>query len=558
MYILKNTRKGVAALCAILALGETALADTRLLESFGAAEHAVVNFTQTPYTAELSCSKFIEFTEHSYTILSAEKFPSESVAHLEYCQIHGVIQPEIQFWLFLPDNWNGRFYMQGHGEYAGTAPFSRPYEKKIREALRHGFAVAFTDTGHDARYEPLGRFAYNELQKTLDYAYRAVHLTAKRAKALITEAYGRAPAYSYWDGCSTGGRQGLMEAQRFPGDFDGILAGAPVNDQTNLHIWMAWVYQALERTPIAPEKVVDILAPAVYEQCDGLDGLEDGLIQDPRMCRFEPAEHLPICADGDGAACFTPEEIEMLERIYGPVMSRGELFFPGLQPGAEAVGEFIHTDEPPRGTGWLVYLIDEAGELGRMERFADTFFRYFAFEEDDPEYDWRDLDFDEDPYRMDHMRVILDSVAKDMSAFKERGGKILSYHGWSDAGPPAAFTAKYYEEVLAAMGEEETRDFYRLFMVPGMFHCGGGFGTDFFDAMSPLIDWVEEGIVPERILARQRAGGEPEGAVERTRPLCPFPEYARYDGEGNPDDADSFVCTPPTPDQIPGPWPAWE
>lgn len=531
------------SVCFALFCSSMAVADPRLLESFGDAMNSSVVYDKAIHDPRMECSQLLSYGSYEYTIISAVKTSPTSADIASYCKVHGLISPEVQFWLFLPDGWNGRFYMQGHGEFGGIPPSEAPYEAKIDNALRHNFAVAFTNTGHDAAHEPRATFAHNEVRKTIDYGYRSVHVTALASKALLSDYYGNEADYSYWDGCSTGGRQGLMEAQRFPEDFDGILVGAPVNNLINLQIWKTWVYQKLETTPLPPEKVVDILAPRIYKMCDGLDGLEDGLIQDPRNCSFKPSEHLPVCETEDGVDCFTSDEITMLEAIYGPVMSRGEPFFPGLQLGTEPEG--VHNLDPdhPVETGWTVYLTDDEGGPGRMGPNANQIFRYLVF--DDPNYHWRKFDFDHDPYTKSiaRARALLDATATDLKSFKERGNKIISYHGWADVGPPASFTVKYYEDVMAEMGQQGTKEFYSLYMVPGMFHCGGGFGTDFFDAMTPLINWVEAGTAPGPIIARQREDGEPSGEVIRTRPLCPFPEHARYVGDGNPDRAENFTCT---------------
>lgn len=535
----------VAAVLLIAAGSRQAVADKRLLESFGDAENAQVDFTRPVRSGQVACGSLREIATLDYSIISAQ--PGTGAESLPpHCEIHGVIAPEVQFWLFLPRDWNGRFYMLGNGEFAGGPPFSQPYKAKIDNAIRHNFAVAFTDTGHDAAYEPGAEFGYREIQKTVDYGFRAIHVTALAGKAIIEAYYESKPSYSYFDGCSTGGRQGLMEAQRYPSDFDGILAGAPVNNFVNQQIWKVWVYQELQHTPIPPEKVDTILAPAILAQCDGLDGLEDGLIQDPRICRFRPEEHLPVCGAGaDGATCFSSEEIRVLERIYSPVMSRGGVFFPGLQLGTEPRG--VHNLDPrhPVETGWTIYLIDENGAPGAMSHNANEIFRYLVF--DDPDYHWREFDFDKDPYRSEIVaaRRLFDATETDLGAFKAQGGKIVSYHGWADSGPPGAFTVEYYENLMADMGTEAVKEFYRLYMVPGMFHCGGGYGTDFFDAMTPLIDWVEAGVEPGRILAKQREGGDPDGRVMRTRPLCIFPQYAHYGGDGDPDNAESFTCLAP-------------
>lgn len=516
-----------------------------MFDSFQDRGQSKIDYSQAAARPVVMCEQLRHQTTPGYTIIATRRVSATAEAP-EHCELHGVISPEVQFWLYLPTQWNGRFYMVGHGGYAGLAPRDAPpFLLRIQAGVRNGFATVFTNTGHDAAYEPLGTFAYNEIQKTLDYAYRAVHLTAVTGKALADTYYGRRAQFAYFDGCSTGGRQGLMEAQRFPEDFDGIVAGAPVNAFTDLHIWMAWIYQALEKTPISAKRVTDILAPAVLKACDSLDGAKDGLIQNPARCPFNPATDLPIC-DSGGDACFSPAELATLKRLYGPVMSRGKPYFPGLQVGVEPPGvlnervlHWLGRKDDPVGSGWLTYIIDDKGGLGRMESFADTFFKYFVFGKDDPNYDWRRLDFDNDLAKMGAVRSMLDAVDADMSAFKARGGKIISYHGWADGGPPAAFTVKYYEDVLARMGERETRDFYRLFMVPGMFHCDDGFGPNRFDAMTALINWVEGGAIPDSIHAEQIS----DGKVVRSRPLCPYPQISRYKGSGDVNLANSFICS---------------
>jgi hypothetical protein len=534
------SRIAIAVLTAITivsCLSAPNLAHSQHMHSFSDANKSKIDFRKADLRNQRECAAFRSLTTPNFTIISARLVAAEGGVP-EHCRLHGVIGPAVKFWILLPSRWNGRFYMHGNGGYAGH-PFERHNFAAAAAGLRNGFATAYTDTGHDSRYEPLGTFAYNEIQKTLDYSYRAVHLTAVTAKELIDRYYGRLPAYSYFDGCSTGGRQGLMEAQRFPQDFDGIVAGAPVNDHTNLHIWMAWIYQALEKTPITARRVLDIIAPNVLRVCDGLDGAKDGLVQNPEQCPFDPSKDLPVC-DRGGDDCFSPVEIETLKRIYGPVMSNGKKYFPGLQVGAEPAGVLNPLAGPRIGSGWQVYVIDENGGPGNMKPFADTFFRYFAFPVDDPKYDWRNLNFDKDLDKMDDIRIILDAVEADMSAFKNRGGKIVSYHGWADGGPPAAFSVKYYNDVVSRMGERETGDFYRLFMVPGMFHCRGGFGPDKFDPMTAVINWVERGDAPDSIHAEQLS----DGKVVRSRPLCPYPQISKYKGSGDMNDANNFVCAP--------------
>lgn len=515
------------------------------LDSFRNASTSKVNYTRGIAKPQMACRIFKQRTDYNVTIISADLIPAKEKLP-EHCRIHGVLQPEVQFWVYLPSNWNGRIYMAGHSGYAGDGPGDKKdMSAKVASGIAHNFATVFTNTGHDSEYQPLGTFAYNELAKTLDYSYRSVHLTIGTAKELVRQYYKRPAAKSYWDGCSTGGRQGLMEAQRFPGDFDGILVGAPVNDQTNLHIWMAWVYQEMDKVLIPPKKVVDVLAPKVYEKCDALDGVKDGLIQNPLRCSFDPAKDLPICRAEDRDDCFTKPQIDALIRIYSPVMSNGKEYFPGLQLGAESVGAYEQRFAPkgPSGNGWYAYpgLIDQNGSLGAMVNFADTFFKYFAFRKDDPNYDWRKLNFDTDVQKMSEVREMLDAVDPDLSAFRTRGGKIIHYHGWADTGPPASFSVKYYDEVRNAMGPKETPGFYRLFMVPGMYHCQGGFGPDVFDPMTSLIEWVERGKAPDQMMGLQIQ----DGAIKRSLPLCPYPQIAKYKGAGDVNKADSFVCRVP-------------
>ncbi len=386
--------------------------------------------------------------------------------------------------------------------------------------------TAYTDTGHDSRVEPLGTFAYDNLGKEIDYAFRAVHLTAVTAKVLIAAYYGTAETYSYWDGCSTGGRQGLISAQRFPDDFDGILAGAPVLNFTDTVIAYVWNNQALAMTPLSLAKVA-LVGEAVYARCDAADGLADGLIDDPRRCDFDPALHLPVCDGARGEACFTAGEIETLQAIYGGPVRAGERLFPGQPVGAEA------------GNGWNRWIVSSRGPTIGLS-FSDTFFKYLAFTPDDPDFDWRTFDFDTDPDRVT-IREILDATDPDLSVFHARGGKMITHFGWADTALNPMMAVNYYEDVRATMGESTTSDFYRLFMVPGMFHCRGGLGTDRFDALTPLFNWVEGGVAPDRIPAARIENGE----VTRTRPLCPYPQVAKHIGSGSIDDASNFVCVAP-------------
>ena len=493
--------------------------------SFLDANRSTVSYSVATVSAETACEALRSVGGYEYSVVSATLV--EATARVpEHCRVFGIIPPEIRFGVHLPTNWNTRFYMQGNGGYAGNAPEAETTLRTAMRAVAHGFVAASTDTGHSAQTEPLGAFAYNNLQKEIDYGFRAVHLTTVTAKTLI-ESYYAAPArYSYWDGCSTGGRQGLMEAQRFPADFDGIVAGAPVLNFTDTQTAYIWNNQALARTPLTESKVA-LVGEAVYNRCDAADGLADGLLADPRQCNFDPAADLLVCGNSRTADCFTSGEIETLTAIYEGPMANGHQLFPGQPLGAET------------GGGWTNWIVSD-NRATISFRFSEAFFKYLAFTPDEPDFDWHTFNFNTDPDRVT-IRTILDATDPDLSAFHARGGKMITYFGWADAALNPIMGVNYYEKVEASLGAETTSEFYRLFMVPGMFHCDGGLGTDQFDAITPLINWVENGIPPDTIPAARVEAG----AVTRTRPLCPYPEIATYTGLGSIDTAANFVCAAP-------------
>lgn len=474
------------------------------------------------------CEDFINvFEKEGVTITSATTVgATDSVP--EHCEIIGKIDPEIGFAVELPTDWNGRFYMVGNGVYAGNIEYAA-----MEIGLSMGYATASTDTGHDTSADPMGAldasFAYNNPEAETDYCYRAVHETAVTAKEIIEAYYGELPSYSYFVGCSTGGRQGLMEALRFPTDFDGIVAGSPALDFSGVQMWGIWNAQALLGDGNIPAESLPILADAVYEKCDGVDGLVDGLIDDPRNCTFDPATDLP-------PGSFTPAQVEALEQIYGGVKnSEGELIYPRAPLGAEVFAPGMMGP----ASGWDMWVISTMGPSLQL-MIGDGFMKYMAFEVDPgPDYDWTTFDFDTDPQKMTEISSILDTTDPDLSDFQARGGKIIQYHGWADMALNPFMSVDYYESVLDFMGAEETMDFYRLYMVPGMFHCGGGAGCDIVDWFTALVSWVEGDIAPEGLIGSHIEGGE----VFRTRPLYPYPGVAVYTGSGNIDDAANFSCS---------------
>jgi feruloyl esterase len=450
----------------------------------------------------------------------------------EHCDVRGVIWPEAKFAIKLPANWNNRFYMVGGGGFAGQLSLG-----PMNVGLQKGYATATTDTGHDAAKEPLGSFAErradnpNADRKKLDYAYLAVHNTAALARKIISVYYGEAPKYSYWVGCSTGGRQGLMEAQRYPEDFDGYLIGAPVLKISHEGLRGIWNAQAVSigAGAVANDKL-PLLADAVYKKCDDVDGLKDGLITDPRRCAFDPLKDLPRCAnEAEGKDCFTQAQVEGLKKVYGGVRnSKGALLYPGQPLGAEIVAN--------GRSGWMGSIAGDGG-LGLV--FGESTMRFLAFEpQRGKNWSWKQFNFDTDPPQMKAFSEMIDAINPDLSILKKRGGKIIHYHGWADALVNPQASVDYYESAMKKMGAKQTKEFYKLYMIPGMFHCAGGVGCDRVDWFAPLVDWVEKGVAPNSL-----AGSRVEkGATVMTRPHCAYPEVPKYKGVGDSAKAENFTC----------------
>jgi feruloyl esterase len=387
----------------------------------------------------------------------------------------------------------------------------------MASALNQGYATAGTDTGHDG--DDLS-FGVGHPVKIEDWAYRAVHVMTETAKLIIRNYYGRWPAHSYFNGCSTGGQQALSEAQRFPSDYDGIVAGDPGHNRVHLIAAFLWAWEAVHTDTAAPLPAAKLpmLSKAVLAACDALDGVADGIIDDPRRCKFDPGALL--CKGSDGDSCLTASQVESVKKIYeGPKNPRtGERIFAGWPRGSER--------------SWGPYFV-EPEEARRNE-----FWRLWVF--DDPKWDWRTFDFDRDLAYADTKIAMVNAVDPNLRPFQERGGKLLMYHGWADANVPPEDAIQYYEAVERSMGgRRSTTGFFRLFMAPGMGHCSGGPGPNTFDALAAIDQWVDHGKAPDEIIASHYAGG----VQDRTRPLCPFPQTARWRGSGSTEDAANFVCT---------------
>jgi feruloyl esterase len=439
-----------------------------------------------------------------------------------FCRVAATIRPSpashinIEVWLPQAADWNGSLLGTGNGGAGGAIMYA-----PLLRGVRSGFAVANTDmgtttTGLDFSFG----IGQPELQK--DWAYRATHLMTVAAKQIAARYYGRKAARALFWGCSTGGHQAVTEARRYPDDYDGIIAGAPANNRIRLHTVTTWNWLATHEDPesYVPVAKIPVIHTAVLAACDALDGVTDGVIDDPRKCRFDPTSL--VCANGDAADCLTGKQAVALKRIYqGPKDPRtGEQIFPGMFPGAEAntFGLARIAETPPGskmplpGGGLLAW--------GRS---------------------WKGpgFDFAKDLTAALKDLAFIDDADPDLSAFRKRGGKLLLYGGWADPLIPAADLVRYFESVQeAAGGPKAASAFVRLFMVPGMGHCSGGDGTSTFDPLAALVPWVEKGLAPEQLVAARVVGGKPV----RTRPICAYPQFAKWNGNGSTDDAANFAC----------------
>jgi len=437
-----------------------------------------------------------------------------------YCRVSATIQPtsdsdiKIEVWLPLA-SWNGNLLANGNGGWSGSIN-----PRTLAAGLMRGYASAMSDLGHEGSS---ASFALGHPEKLVDYGYRAAHQMAVAAKAIIASYYGHGPKFSYWSGCSAGGRSALMEAQRFPADFDGIIAGDPGLDWTGRAIQSVWVAQAAHKSEeayIPPDKY-PLIHEAVLQACDARDGVKDGVLEDPTLCNFDPAELQ--CKGPDNLKCLTPPQVETARAIYTTVTNprTKKAVAPAFERGSEL--------------GWRTMAGPKPFAIG------DNLFKYVVFE--DSNWDYKTFNFDSDLARTAKTENgLLNAMDADLSRFMDRGGKLIQYHGWSDPQIAPSSSVDYYKRVLeTAGGAAKVQSSYRLFMVPGMAHCGGGDGTSSFDMLSALQQWVESGKPPDRIdAARVR-----NGLTDRTRPLCPYPQVAVYTGKGSTDEAANFSCRVP-------------
>ncbi len=431
-----------------------------------------------------------------------------------FCRVALTIKPtgdsdiKVEVWMPM-SGWNGKFQGVGNGGWSGSIAVA-----DLATGLRRGYATASTDTGHEGGS---ASFALGHTEKLIDFGHRAVHEMTVKGKAITTAFYDNtAPRYAYFVGCSAGGKQGIKAAQMYPEDYDGIVAGSPGVNWSGRALQSIWVGQAVARTPIPSAKFPAINAAAVAA-CDELDGVKDGVIENPRQCKFDPAAL--ICKAEDNNTCLTAPQIETAKQIYANVSNSRtrQSHVAGLSPGSEA--------------GW--------GTMAGAQPFGPgmDLFRYVVF--GDPTWDFKTLNWDSDLDKTLKASASMDALDPNLKPFFDRGGKILSYHGWNDPQISPGSTVDYYQSVLDKMGgAAKVQENFRLFMVPGMNHCQGGVGTDQFDKLAVLENWVEKKQTPASITASRVANGQ----TVRTRPLCPYPQVASYKGSGSTDDAANVVC----------------
>ena len=477
----------------------------------------------------------LQVADTRITKVSAHEAKDPDAAAVSRCQAEGVIGEEIGFVIVLPEkaNWNGKFFMAGVGGFAGSYDF-----RGLIPALNEGYAAVMTNTGHTAS-GVRADWAHNDLERLVNYGYLGVHRTAVTAKAIVREFYGGAPEYSYFSGCSNGGRQAMMEAQRYPEDFDGIIAGAPAHDFTG--IMAAFVYNSQRifpdpddvRSPIITPDNRKLLQSTILEQCDADDGVEDGILDDPRLCGFEVSS-LPLCADDKPAPhCLTVAQREAIEAVYGGPRSQGGPIFRGLPFGAE--------NEPTGWEGWITgpnkNMLEAYNEPSLQFAFGTQGFKYLFL--GDPNWDYSDYDLSSFEQDVERIRSTVDAVDPDLSGLKAAGGKMILWHGWSDAALTALASIDYYEAARSL--DPGVSEYLRFYLLPGVHHCVGGPGPDRVDWLQALENWVERDQAPGALTASRIRDGE----ETMTRPVCVYPERAVYQGSGDVNDASNFRCQLP-------------
>jgi feruloyl esterase len=497
-------------------------------------------FATVSARAEQSCESLTSVQMPHVTVTSAKAItppweipptsgafgtPAGQMVKVPFCRVEGFSTPTsdshigFEVWLPLANDWNGRLLAVGNPGFIGGVA-----RGALAGIVQRGYVAASTDTGHtDAGYF----WAVGHPEKLTDWGYRAVHELAAVAKQLIQTRYGRPVQHAYWSSCHNGGNQGLNEAQRYPEDFDGIVAGDPAYYVSHLQagsLFIGWV--ALKDGMNAPGYIPPSKYPAMHraalDACDAQDGLLDGIIENPPACAYDPV--VMQCHGHDQPSCLTAEQVKTAREIYaGAKFNDGTPIYGGFEPGTEL--------------SWAMM----AGGPNPLS-LSEGYFKGMVFENSD--WDFRTFDPDRDTHLAEtRTGAAVDGIDPNLKPFKQRGGRLIIYHSWNETTIPPRSIIDYYNNVERAMGGPgKTKDFARLFMVPGLGMCPGFSNAEDFNALEAIQQWVEKGVAPDRILAQHR---DDNGTVFRTRPVCAYPKMAKYDGSGDPDDAANFSCVPP-------------
>jgi hypothetical protein len=487
------------------------------LGSLAAADRASAEGMNAQASGHAECSHLMMLKLPDVKVTEAVSVPAATTGAIQaaHCRVNGVIGTEIKFSLLLPDQWNGKFFMGGGGGFVGSV------QNSSAATVNAGYATVGTDTGHQGGLTDAS-WALNNLERKVNFGYLAIHRTAATAKAIIAGYYGSSATKNYFAGCSRGGGQAFMEAQRFPEDFDGIVAGAPAFNWTAIAAQMVRNMQAAfpdpaALTPMFTTDELKMVESKIVEACDAADGVKDGVMEDPRSCKFN-VDSLQL----------TPKQVNALKSIYGPITIGEEQIYPGQPYGGEG-----------QNAGWPLWITGgatPAGMGGPSLRFAfgTGIFRYLVF--NDPTWDYSKYDLKH--WKQDTVLAAsyLNATDPNLDAFKSRGGKLILWHGWADAALTPLASIQYHEQVYAR--DTHAADYLRTFLLPGVLHCGGGAGPDTVDWPSAIANWVENGKAPQRLVARKMVNG----AVTRSRPLCTYPQKAEYKGTGSTDDEQNFAC----------------
>ena len=476
----------------------------------------------------IPCEQMMKVRLPDVKISQSEQI-QEPVPH---CKVSGVIGTEINFELLLPNSWNTRFIMGGGGGFVGSV------QNQVSWTINHGYATVGTDTGHQGEGIS-GGWALNNMERQLNFAHLAVHRTAVVSKEIIRQFYCFPADYSYFVGCSQGGSQGMMEAQRYPDDFDGVVAGAPAFNKVAIGAKNIQNAQAMYPNPTKLDEPflstakLALLQTKILKKCDAIDGVKDQIINDPMACDFT-IDLLPLCPENtDRDDCFTSNQIDAIKTVYAGVYDQGIEIHPGFPFGGEN-----------EKWGWFSWIVGPNQETMRSGfptlqfGIGTEMLKYLVFQ--DPDWDYSSYDFSDFSNTTGYASAYLDATSTDYSAFKKSGKKMILYHGWSDNALSALATINHYETVEKE--DEEIRDYIRLFLLPGVLHCGGGPGPGHVNWINIIRNWVENGIAPERVILSKSA----DEKVSMTRPVFPYPIKAIYNGEGDPNIESSFNKSTPT------------